>query len=145
MAAAFPSAAVSSTSDQPSEEDPMKNIVKRTNIKVAIVAAGLLLAGVISSFAIAAGSMPTTSVNGLQIISDGSMIVSFGASMSNKPACAQDFERMVVTATSDGGKALYNAIMAAWLAGKHINAGGTGTCLTAGGISLERISSINIF
>jgi hypothetical protein len=123
----------------------MKNIVKKNSIKMALAGAALVVAGAFSLPALAAGNMPTTTVNGLNVINSSTIVVSFGASMTNKPACAQDFERMIVVANTDGGKALFNAIMAAWLSNKHINATGTGTCASGAGLQLETIANINVF
>lgn len=99
----------------------------------------------VASWALAVGSTPATKVIGLNVASDGTVVVSFGNGTTGTPTCSQDNEKMIIVATTDGGKALLNTVMATFLAGKGINAKGTGTCVAGNGLTLEKIASINTY
>jgi hypothetical protein len=123
------------------EESTMFNVLKQWAAASVI---GLTLFGAAGPAA-AAGAV-TAKIYSLTATSDGTIIVKFTiASIPGKPACSIDFDTMAFTATSDGGKALYSAVLSAHLAGKTVFATGTNACITpvATGRAVERLSTVN--
>lgn len=102
----------------------------------------------VSSVAFGAGSVSGTQITSVNVNVDGTVLIALGNPTANKPACALDNERMAFQATTDGGKALLNAVVAANLSGKTVSITGTGTCLavtTLGGSQLEKVSNLYFY
>jgi hypothetical protein len=110
------------------------------NFKSTLAAASLSVVSLVASAAhagtgtgrISATAIDTTSANKVQIYIYGTH--------SSKPACATSGKFVVDTSTADG-KAIYSAILAAALAGRVVEAVGTGNCnLLAGSEGVSKLT-----
>lgn len=109
---------------------------------------GTLALASTTSLAFGAGSVSSTKISSVNVNVDGTVLIALANGTTGKPSCALDNERMAFQATTDGGKAVLNAVMAAYLAGKTVTITGTGTCIavaSTGGSQFEKISNLYFF